>query len=177
MPLRMNSQIWSHLQPYAGRMCPAGSPSNRGSRIGSPPWSGVLAGPRSGLSSWPLSHYLECTGSSLSPLYWAGCTIVPFARTATKRNHTFSVDGPPMLEWATFGTALVPRVNSDSFKAHLKTVLFSSARLGHSWIVTLRGCYINLHNEWMNLSVAVPQSWTDWENNQHRHLELLNIET
>jgi len=38
----------------------------------------VLAGPHFSLSSWPLLHYFECTGSSLFPLYWSRHAPRPF---------------------------------------------------------------------------------------------------
>ena len=73
--------------------------------------------------------------------------MVPFARTATKQNCAFSVVGPSLWNGLLLALRLHPRIHSESFYSCLFQPYWGRKR---PWVVTLKGRYINLRNEWMN---------------------------
>src|SRR6218665_1078115 len=91
-----------------------------------------FAGPRSGLSSTTSAALgLQLSGvPGRRPLRSTkqGFLIVPVARTRTTQNPAISAVGPSL--WKRLSLHLFPRVLSSPFYAHLKTVLFSCARIG-----------------------------------------------
>jgi len=76
-----------------------------------------------------------------------GVLMVPFARTATKQNRAFTVVGPSLWNWLPLALRLHPRIHSESFYSCLFQPCWGRER---PWVVTLKGRYINLRNDWMN---------------------------
>lgn len=91
-------------------ICSIGSHSNKDFVLDHCFGLAVLAWLCSRLSSTALLHYLECTRSSLYPLYRAGVLVASFSRKTTKQNLSFSVADPSLLHTA---SCFFPRVNSD----------------------------------------------------------------
>ena len=81
-----------------------------------------------------------------------GALIIPFARTTTKQNRVFSLVGLSVWNWLlSLALRLFPRILSNSFYDHLKVSFQPYWNREHSWVAKLKGCYINAHNEWMDI--------------------------
>src|SRR6218665_1535090 len=61
-----------------------------------------------------------------------GLLLVPFAHTAIMQNPAFSVVGPSLWNGLSLALRLFPRIVSNSFYAHLKTVLFGRTEIGNA---------------------------------------------
>src|SRR6218665_3493025 len=59
-----------------------------------------------------------------------GVQVVPFARTASIQNRTFSVAGPRVWNDLPQELRLFPRLCTDTFLGHLKTYLFVRTGVG-----------------------------------------------
>ena len=91
---------------------------------------------------WQLWRYLQIWKLNRMTFMLYICELAVCTRA-------FSVVGPSVWNGLPLALWLLPRVHSDTFYSSLKTALFSHARVGLFWVVTLKWRYINPRNEWM----------------------------
>ena len=96
-----------------------------------------------------LSYPNKSQSLSLSVLF----LLVPRARSALKQRRAFSVIGPSTWNELPLTLRLLPQNNMSSFWKLLKTLfsLWPQLDWERLWVGFLKGRYINIRNEWLNL--------------------------